>query len=437
MESAGHAAVMRQLGWRITAFLALANLLSGIDRFNVSVAALTMNGDLRLSATAFGVGVGAFFWTYVLAQIPVSLLLRRFGPSRCIGVIMILWGLCASTMALIRTENQFILIRAALGAAEAGFFPAVLLLAARWIPETHRGRFLAVFAAAGVAATVVGPPLAANLMRLNGMLGLAGWRWLFLLEGAPALALGIAAPFVLTDSPAAASWLTEPGRSWLVHTLASEGSNRPAEPFRFKQLLRPELLLLALISFTIESAAYTVAYWMPLVIKAMGLTNLQVGYAASAPGAVGCLAMILWARSSDRTGERRVHLALAMVIGGVGMAATGLFLGNAVWAMAALCVAAAGIVSTTPVLWSMPARIFSPASLALAVALIGAVGNSGGFVAPPLVGLLVDVTHSFKIALIAAGAPMLAAALLVGFIGLRRPAGSTPLATIPIDLEAL
>jgi ACS family tartrate transporter-like MFS transporter len=346
----------------------------------------------------------------VASQAPAGLALRRFGPTRGIAAIMIVWGLCASAMGLINGGTAFVVARLALGAAEAGFFPAILLLATRWIADERRGRFIGLVAAAGVAATIVGPPIAANLLRLDGVAGLAGWRWLFLVEGAPALALGLAAPFVLADGPTDAKWLTQAERALLLREAAP---SPPGEaPSSWRVVVRPELVLLAVMSFTIESCAYTIAYWMPLVIKGMGLSIIQVGYAASLPGAVGCVAMILWASSSDRTGERRAHLAAAMALGGLGLIACGLLLHSPVLAMAALCLSAAGVVSTTPVLWSIPPRILPPSALPLGVALIGAVGNAGGFVAPPLVGVLEDWTHDFRLGLVVAGAPVLLAAAL-------------------------
>jgi ACS family tartrate transporter-like MFS transporter len=416
---------MRKLGWRLAVFLALANLFAGIDRFNVSIAALTMNTGLGLTATAFGAGVGAFFWTYVLGQVPLALALRRYGARRTITVILIAWGACASAMAFIAGETSFVLVRAALGAAEAGFFPAVLLVTAQWVPESHRGRFLSFVTAAAISATVIGPPIATALMQLDGILGMEGWRWMFLLEGLPALLLGLVAPFVLSDSITTAAWLSAPEQVWLVRAVGVPEPARASSGPRVRDLLRVDILLLALMWFTIECGAYTVAYWMPLVIRDTGLTNTEAGYAASLPGLVGCIAMILWARSSDRSGERRVHLALCMMSGGAGLIATACLLHSSALATLALCVAAAGLVSSTPILWAIPPRILPPATLPLAIATIATIGSSGGFIAPPLVGMLVDRTHDFRAGLLVAGIPVLLAALLTLRIRLPAIAGGS------------
>jgi MFS transporter, ACS family, tartrate transporter len=424
---ANRGALMRKLGWRLGGFLALANLFCGIDRFNVSIAALTMNGSLGLTATTFGAGVGAFFWTYVMGQVPVSLALRRYGVKRTIAAIMIAWGTCASAMGFVTDGASFIVVRAALGAAEAGFFPAVLFLTAQWIPESHRGRFLSMVTVAAIASTVVGPPLATNLMRLDRSLGLAGWRWVFILEGVPALILGLTACFVLSDRIPEARWLSAREKLWLMSAVSAGHHDVGSSRSRARDLLRTDVVLLALMWFTIEAGANTVAYWMPLVIKGAGLTNTEAGYTAALPGLVGCIAMILWARSSDRNGERRAHLAMAMVSGGSGLIATGFLLHGPVLATTALCVATAGLVSTTPILWSIPPRILPAPALPLAVAIISAIGNIGGFVAPLLMGVLVDMTHDFRAGLFLAGAPVMLAALATLFVRLRPVPGGSKL----------
>jgi MFS family permease len=416
---------MRRLGWRLGGFLALADFFCGIDRLNVSIAALTMNDTLGLTAAAFGAGLGAFFWAYVLGQVPASFALRRFGARRTIMAIMVAWGLCACAMGFITGAKSFIAVRVALGAAEAGFFPALLFLTAQWIPESHRGRFVGAVSMAVIAATVVGPPLGTTLMRLDGALGLAGWRWVFLLEGAPALLIGIAAYFVLADGISTASWLSPSERAWLMSAVSSGGPARKAPRSRARDLLRPDVMFLAVMWFTIQAGAYTVAYWTPLLIKGAGLTNTQAGYTAALPGLAGCIAMLFWARSSDRSGERRAHLAAAMVLGGAGLAATACVLHSPALATGALSAAAAGLASTTPILWSIPPRILPAPLLPLAVAVINAIGSTGAFVAPMLVGVLVDKTHSFGAGLLLTGAPVLGAALLIRYVRLPAAAGGS------------
>jgi ACS family tartrate transporter-like MFS transporter len=411
-------AVMRKLYGGIVVFLALANLMNGIDRLNLSVAALSMNSDLGFSATVFGIGVGAFFSTYVLFQVPANLALQRFGARRWLAFITTGWGICATAMGFVQSEFQFILTRLLLGAFEAGFFPAVIMLGARWIPENHRARFVGTVLAFGVVAAAIGPPIAAHLLGLDRWLGISGWRWLFVLEGLPTVLLGIVMLGMLPDGPESVRWLDARQKAWLQGSLRLE-AKRQARPvdgvqtWRLSDLLQPRILFLGFVLFSSQSAAYTVVYWMPLIIKSMGLSNIQVGYAAALPSVVGCVAMLLLVQSSDRTGERRWHLFTAQLLGGIGLLTTSLLLDHLTLATIMLCTAASGIVSGAPVLWTLPPKMIAVRSYAVAIGFLTAVGNVGGIVSPFVMGRLFDLTHSYKWGLICAGMPMVIAALVI------------------------
>jgi ACS family tartrate transporter-like MFS transporter len=407
---------MRKLWWRIIVFLGFANLMNGIDRLNLSVAALSMNSDLGFSATVFGVGVGAFFWTYVLFQVPANLGLQKLGARRWLALITTGWGICATAMGFVESEFQFILVRVLLGAFEAGFFPAVVMLGSRWIPENHRARFVGTVLAFGVIAAAIGPPIAAHLLGLDRWLGVSGWRWLFVLEGLPTVLLGISMMVIMPDFPETVRWLDEKQRAWLRTRLRVEQGRqtRPedlVQKWRMSDLLQPRILFLGFVLFSSQSAAYTVVYWMPLIIKSMGLSIIQVGYIASLPSAVGVIAMSILVRSSDRHSERRWHLFTAQFLGGIGLLTTSLLLNNQPFAIIMLCVAASGIVSGAPVLWTLPPKMIPGRSYAVAVGFLTALGNAGGIVSPYLMGRLFDLTHSYRWGLIAAAMPMLLVAL--------------------------
>src|SRR6202020_2984530 len=216
------AKVMRKVAWRLMPLFGLGYLINVLDRFNISFAALTMNKALGMSATAYGLGAGAFFWSYVLFQVPANMVLARVGARRWIMLIMLFWGLCSTCMALVTDVTTFVIVRFLLGTAEAGFFPGVAFFMTRWFPSRHRGRAMGVFYAVGASAGIIGGPIAGDLLQLNGVLGLAGWQWIFLAEGLPAIALAIACPLLLRDRPSEAGWLRGDECGWLERTLADE-----------------------------------------------------------------------------------------------------------------------------------------------------------------------------------------------------------------------
>lgn len=408
--------LMRRLMWRLGLFLGVSYLMAGIDRFNVSIAALSMNDELGLSARAFGAGIAAFFWTYILFQVPSNMVLARIGARLWLACIMISWGVTSSGMMLIYDETSFILSRLLLGLTEAGFYPGVLFLATQWIPESHRARFIGHVNAWGVASTIVGPPIAASLMQLDGTLGMAGWRWLFLIEGLPAVLLGVAALRVLADRPARATWLSAAEREELEVRLQKDRESVVPQHASIAGAMSSRLGILMIIWFSIEVGAFTLAYWMPLVIKEMGLSTLQIGYIAAVPGLCGCISMLLWSRRSDLTGERHRHLMVAMVVGGGSLVLTGFLLHRPLLSMAAMCLAMMGIVSSIPLVWTFPQRFIASRNLALGLAFVNCAGTAAGLVSSYLVGRLKDATGDYTLALLVTGAPMVACALLVALL---------------------
>lgn len=415
MRQVDEAVLMRKLMLRLALFLGVCYLFSSIDRFNVAFAALTMNRDLGLSATAFGVAVSAFFWTYVLLELPSNLALAKVGARRWFAFIIVAWGVFSSATALVTDHTTFIVARVLVGAAEAGFVPGILFFATKWFPAAYRGRFMGYFAFWGVASTVVGPLLAANLMQLGGTFGLRDWQWLFLLEGLPPIILGILCLWIVADSPAKAAWLAPEERRWLESRMAEEERRQPAGAHGSigAALSNPHVIVMAIIYFGIGCGTWGVAYWMPLIIQNMGFSNVEVGYIAAVPGLFGCVALILWARHSDRTGERLWHLALPMIAGAAGLFLTALFVNSWLIALPALCLAVAGIVAATTMLWVLPGEYLSGHAAAAGVALITAIGNLSGAVAPQLIGILKDMTGDYRLGMIALGIAILLPVLLI------------------------
>jgi len=415
-------AVMRKVAWRLIPFLSIGYMINALDRFNVSMAALTMNKDLGLSASAYGFGAGAFFWTYILFQFPANLMLARIGARIWISTIMIAWGICSAGTAFITGETSFVVVRFLLGIAEAGFFPGVAYFMTCWFPARYRGRMMGIFFAAGAFSGVAGGPLGATLLKLNGTLGLAGWQWIFLVEGIPAMLLAIYGFATLCNRPIEAMWLTAEQRTWLQQRLDTEAV---AKTGHGKGLLRsmasPQLLMLTLACVCIAYGVYALAFFLPLIVKSLGLSNTAIGYFLVLPNICGVIGMILFSRSSDRTGERVWHVVVPVVLAGLGTGAAGLLLGNIYLTMAAICVAMFGIASCLPVFWNLPTAYLGASAAAGGIALINSVGsNISGYAAPQITGLLRDSTGGYMIPLLVTGAVVLSGAGLILASGIRK-----------------
>ena len=319
--------VMRKIAWRMVPLLSVGYLINALDRFNISFAALTMNKALGLSATAYGLGAGAFFWSYVLFQVPANMVLMRLGARRWIMMIMIVWGICSAGAALVTGAASFVIVRFLLGIAEAGFFPGVAFIMTRWFPARYRGRAMGVVYAFGATAGIIGGPLSAHLLGLDGRLGLAGWQWVFLVEGPPAMLLAMACPFLLRDGPAEARWLSVAERTWLQEQLDSEAETAVGRHLTFaRTITSPVILVLTAVYFLLLSGSNGKEFFLPLMIGGLGYSTLNVGYLTSLPAVAGVIGMVLFSQSSDRTGERMWHLVIPCVLGGVGLIVAGLSL---------------------------------------------------------------------------------------------------------------
>jgi ACS family tartrate transporter-like MFS transporter len=424
MALALEAATMRKVAWRFLPLLGLCYCINVLDRFNVSIAALTMNKALGLSATTYGLGAGAFFWSYVLFQMPANAALSRVGARRWITLIAAAWGLCSAGTALATGVVTFVIARFLLGMAEAGFFPGIAYFMTCWFPSRWRGRAMGVFFAIGASAGIVVGPISANLLRLDGWFGIAGWQWVFLVEGLPTLALAAMCPFILRDAPSDAAWLTTAERGWLEARLQTErdaaiGRHLPTA----RAIISPQLVILTAIQLLTGFGVYGKGFFLPLILKTFGFTNVAVGYWTSVPALAGVAGMILFSQSSDRTGERVWHLVAPLLIGGFGLLLAGAAIGTgAPLAIAAFALAAFGISGSLPVFWNLPTAFLGVSAAAGGIAFINSVGNISGYAAPQLVGLLHDVSGSYRMPMFVMGMMVIVAGILVPMATRLRPA---------------
>jgi ACS family tartrate transporter-like MFS transporter len=417
-------------GRRLIPFLCLCYAVNFLDRMNVGFAALAMNDDLGFSPSMFGAGAGIFFVGYILFEIPSNLALERFGARIWIARIMISWGIIATAMALVHSETSFYVMRFLLGVAEAGFFPGIILYLTYWFPARERARIIALFMAAVPLATLVGGPVSGALLELHGQGGLKGWQWLFIVEGLPAVLLGFVALKFLTDRPEHAGWLTKSEREALASTLAAEAkATRDVGYAGLGQALtRPRVLVLGLLYFCIVIGFYGVGFWLPQVIQTYGLQPLEIGFLAAIPYFFAAIGMVLWGAHSDRTGERILHVALPLFFAGAAFALSA-FTGSLALTLAALTLATVGTYAAIGTFWSLPTSILTGTGAAAGLALVNSLGNAGGLVGPPIIGVIKQETGSFTAALLfLAGALVLGGvvALLFGYAARARATASSP-----------
>ncbi|MGF7189804.1 MFS family permease [Robbsia andropogonis] len=393
---------IRKVVWRLVPFLMACYLLAFIDRGNVGMASLQMNHDLGMSATVFGFGSSLFFISYFLFEVPSNLGLQKYGARAWIARIMITWGLVSAATALVQNAASFYILRFLLGAAEAGFFPGVLLYLSYWIPATYRARIIAVFMVAIPAASFIGSPISAALLQMNGVGGLRGWHWLFLLEGIPTVLLGVACLFYLTNKPTEASWLDDEERTWLLNALAHEkkAPKKVASMPLGKLFLNRYVLCLALVDTCASAAGSTLSVWQPQLLKSYGLTVMQTGLLNSVPYLLSSVLMVYWGRRSDRLGERRWHTVVPMLLIGVGLFATSL----SAALLPTVCMLSAVLVGAYAFkgpFWALTGSILSSATAAAGLAAINALANLlGGGLMVNVYGWVKDATGSYALALL-------------------------------------
>jgi ACS family tartrate transporter-like MFS transporter len=424
-------ATMRKVGLRLIPFLCICYIVAFIGRVNVGFAALSMSADLGLSSTAFGFGSGLFFIGYFLFEVPSNLLLERFGARLWIARVMITWGIISMGFAFVAGQNSFYALRFLLGVAEAGFFPGVILYLTYWFPKRYRGRVTAGFMIAIPIASFIAAPLSGFLLQVTG-LGFSNWQWMFILEGIPSVLFGIAVLFFLTDRPSRATWLTDEQRAWLTTEMDAEreaafqATGGPDHGLGevFRSLLSWNVMSLALIYFGLTTGLYGIELWLPQIVKAFGVSNVEVGFIVAVPYAVAIATMLLWASYSDRSGDRLNHVALACGIGCLGMGLAAAVSGHPVWTMVFLSVSISGVMASRPPFWTLPTEFLSGRKAAAGIAAINSIGNLGGFFGPTLIGYARDLSGSFTAGLMVSAATLFASTIFTLSLRRRAPAHS-------------
>jgi ACS family tartrate transporter-like MFS transporter len=418
---------------RVLPLIVFLYFIAFLDRNNVGFAKLTMSEDIGLSATAYGLGAGIFFIGYAIFEIPSNAGMHRFGARKWIARILVTWGFFATIMALVQGETTFYIIRFLLGAAEAGFFPAIILYLTYWFPAKQRVAVLGIFILAQPLANAIGAPISGLLLKMDGIWGLAGWQWMYIVEGVPAILMGFVALVAMTNRPKDAMWLAPEERRWLQETMDAEDAAKAStgEHSFMAGLKDRRALIFAALYFGLVMGIYGLSLWLPSIVKAMGnLSTTQVGFIVPIPYLFAALAVFFWSRHSDRTGERVGHTSGAMLLGGVGLVASGFLLQSSpILAMAAISVGAMGIFSAISPFWELPSAALAGAAAASGIALINSLGNLGGFAAPFAVGALVDRTGDAKYGLLLLSAVLFITAVATFLYGRKIHAGTVPTGT--------
>jgi D-galactonate transporter len=406
-------AAYRKVTWRLLPFLMLCYVVAYLDRVNVGFAKLQMLSDLQFSETVYGLGAGIFFIGYFLFEVPSNIIMHRVGARIWIARIMITWGLISGAFVFVRTPEMFYFLRFLLGIAEAGFFPGIILYLTYWYPCKRRARIVALFMAAIPLSGVLGGPLSGWIMEsYAGANGWAGWQWMFVLEAVPALLMGIAVLVYLDNGIASAKWLSGDEKRILERNIAHDSLDKPAHPSLLAVFRDRRVWLMSLIYFCCVMGQYGLTFWMPSLIKAAGVTGvLDIGLLTAVPYTAAVIAMIAFGLSADRNRERRWHLAIPMMLGAVGLAGSTLAGTQTGLAVAFLSLAAAGVITSAPLFWSMPTAFLGGVSAAAGLAAINSVGNLAGFASPYLIGWLKDLTHNTELGMFVLAGILIAGAL--------------------------
>lgn len=419
----------RRITRRLMPFLFVLYVIAYLDRVNVGFAALQMKGDLGFTDDIIGIGAGIFFIGYVALEIPGSILCEKWTARGWIARIMVSWGILAMLTGFIHTKNHFYLIRSLLGAAEAGFFPGIIVYLSHWFRYQDRAKAVAFLMAAISISNIIGSPLSGWLMK-HTWLGLAGWRWMFIIEGAPAVILGIVTLFYLTDWPHQAKWLPEDERQWLIGELEKEKQEKQAKhSLGILQALRHrEVILLTLAYFFMVTAVYGLNFWLPSIVKKLsGSSIMNVSLITALPYCVALISILFMGWHSDKTKERRWHTALAMMTTSLGLLLSVVAGNYTVLAVSMFCLAAAGTAGYLPGFWALPTSFLTGTAAAASIGLINSFGNLGGFVGPYVVGYLSKKTGSYLGGVLYLSASALLASMLI--LSLRATKGRTVLRT--------
>ena len=404
---------IRKLSWRLIPLVTGIYLAASLDRANVSFAALTMNKELGISPLAYGWGAGIYFIGTFVTGVPCNMICKKIGPRATLAWIAVIWGIVAAAQALISGSNSFLAMRLLLGIAEAGLFPIVVLYLSIWFPAGYRSRVMALFLLANPLSSAIGGVLAGPLLLLEGLGGLHGWQWMFMMEALPPLALTAVILKFLTNRPEEATWLDPEERSWLASTLQSQ--RPPANPRRsdfWQTLFDPVVALFCTVYFGRMMSLFGVTFFLPLIVKGMGLTNAMTGYVSALPFTIAVIGMLIWAHYSDKVVDRRGHLLATHLVTACGMAAAA-YCGASPWSILALSIAAIGFSAQAGCFWSMPSMVLTPEATPVGIALINSIGSLGAIFGPFVVGLIKQRTDSYDLGLYFLAFCAAAAGLLV------------------------
>lgn len=396
-------ALYKKVAWRLMPFLMLCYVAAYLDRVNVGFAKLNMLSDLQFSEAMYGLGAGLFFIGYFFFEVPSNLLMHRIGAKATISRIMITWSLISAAMMFVTTPTHFYVLRFLLGAAEAGFYPGMILYLTYWFPSHRRAKMVAVFMCAIPVSGVLGGPLSGLIMEaMHGFHGLRGWQWLFLIEALPSLVIGLLVIVYLDNSIQAARWLSAEEKTVLARNIAAENATKTGTSHLSLRALFADrrIVKMAMICFCTVMGQYGLTFWLPTLVRQSGVSGaLNIGLLTAVPFAVAICSMLLVSRSSDRMRERRWHLIVPFCCGALGLALSAAFSNNVYLSLAALALAAGGSLATSPLFWSLPTAILSSAGAAAGIALINSFANLAGFVSPYMIGVIKDATNSTDIAL--------------------------------------
>ena len=386
-----------KVSWRLLPLIVVAYLVAYIDRTNVAFAALTMNKDLGISAYMYGLGAGIFFLGYALFEVPSNIVLEKVGARLWIARIMITWGIVSGLMAAATGPMSFLILRFLLGVAEAGFFPGMILYFTYWYPARYRGRVISTLFIAVPLGNALASIFSGAILGMDGVWGLHGWQWVFIIEALPAVLLAFVVLMLMTDRPAVAKWLDSDQKEWIeselkVERVKIETAGRMS---LWRALTDRRVLTLSLMYFTSVIASYGITFFLPQIVKGLGHSNFVTGLLTAIPYVVGVIGLICWGHSSDRHKERRWHLIVASTVAAIGLAGTAFLTGSA-WALVTMSIAAIGLYGSRPSFWPMPSLFLTGAAAAGGIALINSIGNLGGYVGPFIVGWIKQSTGSFE-----------------------------------------
>jgi ACS family tartrate transporter-like MFS transporter len=417
---------MLKVSWRLLPLVVVCYLVNYIDRTNVSFAALTMNKDIGLTAYIYGWGAGIFFLGYAAFEVPSNMVLQRVGARLWIARIMITWGIISGLMATVSGPTSFLVLRFLLGVAEAGFFPGIIFYLTLWFPAAYRARAISILYVAVPVSNAVASIASGAILEMDGTLGLRGWQWVFIIEAIPAVLLAFGVLRWMSERPSQATWLEEKERRWLEAELAAERHKVESggRLSMLQALTDWRVLTLSAIYLTGVTASYGIVFFMPQIIKGLGLSNMMTGLVTAIPYVFGTIGLLLWGYSSDRRNERRWHLIVSTALAAIGLVLAGWFSHSFV-AVAAMCIATVGIYGSRPSFWPMPSLFLTGAAAAVGMALINSIGNLGGYFGPMIVGWIKDSTKSFEMALyFLAACAVLSTAIT--FLALRATHGARP-----------